>query len=122
MGKVDRTDIQSYLPVKPVILHILLALHGTESHGYAVIQTVRAQAGQGIQLSSGSFYRHFAWLIKRGLVAETSTRPRDADPRRGTYYRLTELGCEVLSAEGGRLQEVLEVIESKGILPDQQIA
>ena len=122
MGEDKRSTIEAYLPVKPVILQILLALHGTELHGYGVIQSVRTQSSGQLRLSNGAFYRHLAWLLKRGLVAESASRPRDADPRRGAHYRLTKLGEQVLSAEGGRIKGVLSVIESKGIQPDERIA
>ncbi len=122
MGDEKRSDIEAYLPVKPIILQILLALHGAESHGYGVIQSVRAQSRGQLRLSNGAFYRHLAWLLKRGIVAESASRPREADPRRGTHYRLTRLGERILSAEGGRIKEVLSVIESKGIQPDERLA
>jgi DNA-binding PadR family transcriptional regulator len=117
-----RSDIEAFLPLKPVVLQILLALHGAESHGYGVIQSVRTQSGGQVGLSNGAFYRHLAWLLKRELVAESTSRPEDADPRRGVYYRLTELGERVLSAEGGRIRDVLSAIESRGIQPDERIA
>ena len=41
---------------------------------------------------------------------------------RRTHYRLTRLGERILSAEGGRIKEVLSVIESKGIQPDERLA
>jgi hypothetical protein len=37
------------------------------------------------------------------LVAEAAGKPSDADPRRGTYYRLTKAGRDALEAERRRL-------------------
>lgn len=118
----DEPDIQSFLPVKPVILQILLALHGAERHGYGIIQRVEAQSGGTISLPTGAFYRHLAWLLERGLLEESPDRPVDADPRRGAYYRLRPLGEEVLAAEGGRMRDVLSVIEETGVIPEERTA
>ena len=117
-----RSDIEAYLPLKPAVVHILLAISGGASHGYGVIQSVREQTEGRPPLSNGAFYRHLSWLLERGLVAEVERPPRDADPRRGTHYRITELGDRVLSAEGGRMREVLAAIESKASPTDERIA
>ncbi|MDX1395174.1 MAG: PadR family transcriptional regulator [Gemmatimonadota bacterium] len=122
MPSSRRPDIESFLPLKPAILHILLALHGSARHGYGIIQRVETQSGGSVSLPTGAFYRHLAWLLEHGLLEESPDRPPDADPRRGSYYRLTALGERVLAAEGGRLQDVLSVIEETGVLPGERTA
>lgn len=122
MPSPRRPDIESFLPLKPPILHILLALHGSSRHGYGIIQRVEAQSGGTVTLPTGAFYRHLAWLLEHGLLEESPERPADADPRRGSYYRLTALGGRVLAAESGRLQDVLSVIEETGVLPEERSA
>lgn len=98
----DRTE--SHLPLKPVVFHILLALAEGDSHGYGVIQSVRERSDGRIHLETGGFYRHLRKLLEEGLVEESGYRPEDDDPRRGAYYRLTELGGAVLAAEWKRLE------------------
>lgn len=100
------TPPETFLPVKPVALQILLALGEGDCHGYGVVCAVRDRSGGQIQLETGPFYRHLKRLIDDGLVEETRT-PRDADPRRGAYYRLTRLGEDVIEAESRRLAEVV---------------
>ena len=122
MPTAGRPDIESFLPLKPPILHILLALHGAARHGYGIIQRVETQSGGTITLPTGAFYRHLAWLLQNGLLEESPDRPVDADTRRGSYYRLTPLGERVLAAEGGRMKDVLSVIEEAGVLPQHRTA
>jgi len=98
-------------PLKPAVFHILLALAGPPRHGYAVIQTVRQASGGGVRLNTASFYRHLGRLIGAGLVAEAGARPRDDDPRRGAYYRLTPAGRAALVAERERLADLLAIVD-----------
>lgn len=111
-GSADR-----HLPLKPAVLHILLALAEREAHGYAIMQTVRAQSGGRVRLATGPFYRHLQRLLHVGFVAESDRRPADDDPRRGAYYRLTPLGRAVLKAESRRLAGVVSLTEELGLLP-----
>jgi DNA-binding PadR family transcriptional regulator len=93
-------------PLKPAVFYILLALADEDRHGYAVMQTVRERSGGLVPLRTGSFYRHLSKLIDAGLVGELSRRPADADPRRGTHYRLTPRGQRLLAAEKQRLADL----------------
>jgi DNA-binding PadR family transcriptional regulator len=98
-------------PLKPAVFYILLALAERDSHGYAVMQAVRERSAGQVPLRTGSFYRHLAQLIDAGLVAETSGRPADHDPRRSAYYRITPRGQRVLAAERRRLAELIAAID-----------
>lgn len=122
MPSDSRPDIQSFLPLKPVILHILLALHGSARHGYGIIRRVETQSGGAISLPTGAFYRHLSWLLEHELLEQSPNRPSDVDPRRGAYYLLSALGERVLAAEGGRIQDVLSVIEKTGVIPEERTA
>lgn len=92
--------------MKPAYLHILLALADDERHGYAIMRAVAEQSGGAVTLRTGSFYRHLSRLIDDDWVAEAPT-PADADPRRGTYYRLTRQGREALETERRRLMSLI---------------
>ena len=94
-------------PLKPAVLHILLALADEDRHGYAIMQAVNEQSGGTVPLRTGSFYRHLSKLIDAGWVAETALRAAGDDPRRGTYYRLTARGREALDVERRRLVSLI---------------
>jgi DNA-binding PadR family transcriptional regulator len=93
-------------PLKPAVLYILLALADRDSHGYAVMQAVRQQSDGKIPLQTGSFYRHLGRLIDEGFVLE-APGPKSEDPRRGTHYRLTARGRQLLAAEQTRLSHLV---------------
>jgi DNA-binding PadR family transcriptional regulator len=99
-------------PLKPAVFHILLALAERESHGYAIMQAVRDQSGGHVPLRTGSFYRHLSTLIRDGLVAESSDRPKHDDPRRGAYYRLTAQGRNALAHERVRLSRLVAALDA----------
>jgi DNA-binding PadR family transcriptional regulator len=93
--------------LKPLALHILLALSDGESHGYGIMQAIREQSNGQVPVQTASFYRHLARLIDEGLAAESTARRESVDPRRGAYYRITASGRETLAAEKRRLSDLL---------------
>jgi DNA-binding PadR family transcriptional regulator len=97
-------------PLPPAPFHVLLALLSGPSHGYGILQVVREQSAGRVPLGTGSLYRHLSRLIDAGLVEETDAE-RGADPRRGTYYRLTALGRRVLAEERDRLAGLVRVLD-----------
>jgi DNA-binding PadR family transcriptional regulator len=97
-------------PLKPAVLHILLALSEKDSHGYGVMQAVRDQSGGRVPLRTGSFYRHLSKLIADGMVDEAPARRGADDPRRGAYYRLTPRGRQRLASERRRLADLVAVL------------
>lgn len=102
MSNMDMSE-----PLKPPVVHILLALADEDRHGYAIMQAVREQSHGTVPLRTGSFYRHLAHLIDLGWIREASERPVGDDPRRGAYYRLTPRGRDALTAERARLVDLL---------------
>ncbi len=111
---------EKQLPLKPVVFHILLALAEQQCHGYGVIQTVRERSEGRIRLETGPFYRHLKKLMDGRLVEESTTRPPDDDRRRGAYYRLTEFGRDVVTAEGKRLAGLVSVTRQLGLMPGRR--
>ena len=116
-------DISEFLPLKPVVYHILLALAERDAHGYAILQSVGERSHGAIQLETGPLYRHLHRLFESELIAEADrlVRPEGEDPRRRTYH-LTELGRRVLSAEAARLAELVEYSRSLHLLDHPQTA
>ena len=92
--------------LSPAALHILLALADRPSHGYAVMRRVREQSDGRVPLQTGSFYWHLTRLIEQGLIAEAPQRS-GGDSRRGSHYRLTPRGRQVLGRELTFLERLL---------------
>lgn len=101
-----KEDANSFLPLSPATLHILLSLAGEELHGYGIMQEVQRQSDGQYKLGPGTLYDNLQKLIERRLVEELGHRPGDDDPRR-RYYRLSSLGRGVLAAEISRLDSVV---------------
>lgn len=103
--------------MKPLALHILLALAERESHGYAVMQAIRERSAGQVPVQTASFYRHLGKLMDEGLVAEAPPRRVADDPRRGAYYRITPRGRQVLAAEKQRLTDLVAQINKVRMSP-----
>ncbi len=96
----------TFLPLRPVELHILLALADGDLHGYAIRQEAAKRSGGEVLLEPGTLYRALRRLLEDGLVAETRAA-RETDERRRTY-RLTDLGRRVAVAETERLAALVD--------------
>ena len=103
--------------LKPVALHILLALADRDNYGYAIMQAIRDQSAGDVPVQTASFYRHLAALIDEGLVAEATVRRPGDDPRRGVYYRLTPRGRQALAAEKRRLVDLVAQMSKVRLSP-----
>ena len=89
---------------------MLLALADGPAHGYAVMQGIRERSARTVAVSTGSFYRRLSAAIAEGLVEETAG-PKQDDPRRGAYYRLTAAGRRALSDERDRLAALVAAVD-----------
>jgi DNA-binding PadR family transcriptional regulator len=101
-----KKDSNSFLPLSPATLHILLALAGEDLHGYGIMQDVLRQSEGRYKLGPGTLYDNLQRLTDQGVVQEVVRRGGDDDPRR-RYYRLSSLGRSILSAEISRLEGVV---------------
>ena len=111
----------AFLPLKPPIFEILLALGEGRLHGYGILQAVRAQAGGSRRLETGPLYRQLRRLLEAGWIEELAEPPEGTpdDQRRTAYYDLTPLGRAVLRAEGARLAELVSQTRRLGFLPER---
>jgi DNA-binding PadR family transcriptional regulator len=108
------TDIQGFIPLKPQWFHIMLSLAGEEQHGYGIMQEVLNRTMGKVRLWPATLYGSIKRLIEAGLIEESDERPApELDDARRRYYRLTEVGRQVLDAECERLQELVRTIRVK---------
>jgi DNA-binding PadR family transcriptional regulator len=107
-----KDGVDSFLPLSPATLHILLSLAGEDLHGYGIMQEVARQSAGKYKLGPGTLYDNLQKLIARELVKELGPGPAEDDPRR-RYYRLTSLGRGVLAAETARLADVVREARSR---------
>jgi DNA-binding PadR family transcriptional regulator len=114
----DQNSVESMLPLQPTTFHILLSLADEDRHGYAIMTDVAGRTNGEIRLSVGTLYRSLQRMQEQGLIIETRTRPApEDDDERRRYYRITPLGRAVAQAEVARLQSLVKMARSCGVVP-----
>ena len=114
---IDRSEVESLLPLPPATFHILLALVDQERHGYAIIQDVEARTEGELRMSAGTLYRSVARMVEQGLIAEVTKRPAaKVDDERRRYYGITTFGTAVARAEAQRLAQLVKLARASGLV------
>jgi len=110
-------DPATLLPLTSVMFHVLLSLSDADRHGYGILKEIEARTGGEVTLSTGTLYGVIKRALSDGLIAESRRRPPAVeDDERRRYYRLTELGRQVVNAEAKRLQQLVASAWAKRIL------
>ena len=103
--------------LRPVEFHILLSLAAGERHGYGIIQDIQ-ERGDAPVPDVGTMYRALARMVEGGLIEAAARRPAaDAGDERRNYYRITEAGRRVATAEARRLESLTRAARLGGLLP-----
>jgi DNA-binding PadR family transcriptional regulator len=114
----DKLDPESLLPLRPSVFHILLALCDGDLHGYGIMQEVAEHSGGQIKLGPGTLYGAIKRLLSDRLIVEADERPDPhLDDERRRYYRLTDLGQQVLKAEARRISRMVSVAQRRRLIP-----
>jgi len=116
MPRATRPD--ELLPLTPPVFHLLVALSEGERHGYALMRQVAADTDGALQLGPGTLYGCLQRMLEAGLIAESGRR---ADPllddERRRYYRISDFGTRVVTAEAKRLAAAVTVARARRLLP-----
>ncbi len=109
-------DPGALLPLRPAVLHILLAVADGERHGYGIMREVEERTGGETRLGPGTLYGSIKRMLADGLIEESEERPDPAlDDSRRRYYRITDFGRRVVGAEAERLQSLVSTARAKKI-------
>ena len=113
---MTNAKIEAELPLTPLSYHILLALGSGEMHGYGVLKEIERQTEGSMKPATGALYLAAKRLVDTGLIEESDARPDpEMDDRRRRYYRLTDYGREVASAETARLAVLVGIANQMGL-------
>ncbi|MEU7973293.1 helix-turn-helix transcriptional regulator [Micromonospora sp. NPDC049089] len=93
-------------PLREPTFLILTALAREPMHGYGITSDVAALSGGRLALRPGTLYGALDRLADEGLVERD--REEVVEGRLRRYYRLTEVGRSVLTAETERLRRNVE--------------
>jgi DNA-binding PadR family transcriptional regulator len=116
-------DPQALLPLTAPVFHILVALAAEERHGYAIMQDVAQQTDGKLQLGPGTLYGCLKRMLAARLVEESDERPDPAlDDERRRYYRMTDLGRQVVRAEAQRLAGAVGAARARQLLSPAKAA
>jgi DNA-binding PadR family transcriptional regulator len=102
-------DPGSVLPLSAAVFSILLALAGSEKHGYAIMKEASRPEGGGVTMGPGTLYGSLDRMMHNGMVEETGF----TDNERRRYYRLTKFGQGVFNAEAARLGRMMSMVKRK---------
>jgi len=101
-------SVEPLLPLKPKVLHILLAVADGPRHGYSIMQEVAERTDGQVRLWPAALYGLLRELEKIDLIVESDKRPAaDEDDERRRYFALTAHGKRVLDAEVRRLEAIV---------------
>jgi DNA-binding PadR family transcriptional regulator len=116
---LSRHEVESLLPLKPLVFQVLLALSDEDRHGWSLVREVQ-QRGGFTRLMPGNFYRTLRTMLADGLIADSRRRPASkdgaADDERRRYFRLTPLGARAAAAEARRLEAAVLEARAKRLL------
>lgn len=107
---MSRPEVDALLPLSTPVLHVLLALGHGQLHGYAIVQAIEEKTDGVATILPGTLYATLHRMLEGGLI-EGADSPHDAadEDRRRRYYRITELGREVMAAEAERMSVLVDL-------------
>lgn len=110
-------DVAALLPLTPLSFQILLALADGERHGYGIMKEIDRRTKGRMTPATGPLYLAAQRLMENGLIAESKKRPApELDDQRRKYYKLTEFGRRVATAEAERMAQLLDVALEKQLV------
>ena len=110
-------SVERMLPLKPKVLHILLAVADGPRHGYNIMQEVGERTDGKVRLWPAAMYGLLRELEKADFIVESDNRPAAGqDDERRRYFALTPLGKRVLEAEVRRLEAIIDHARSSRAL------
>jgi DNA-binding PadR family transcriptional regulator len=111
-----RPDVRT-APLRPAVLHILLALSERDLHGLGIADEIERASEGVLELGPGTLYRSLSEMVEAGLILGVTAPNGEADPRR-KYYRLSTAGRSLLAEETARLQRLVDTARERKVLPD----
>lgn len=108
-----------FLPLKPVWLHLLLAMASGHRHGYAMRKEVERRTEGRLKIWPPTLYRGLAGLMEAGLVEDDPGGPTSDGDRERKLYCITPLGQRVLAAELRRLEALVQEARTLEIISDR---
>jgi len=113
---MSESEVDQLLPLKPVWLHLLLAMASGHRHGYAMRQDVDRRTGGQIKIWPATLYRGLTGLMDEGLVEEDPDASGGDGDRERKLYRITPRGRQALAAEMRRMEALVQEARSLDLI------
>lgn len=94
---------------------ILIALTKGERHGYGIMKEIGNMTNDDYWVSPGTLYRSIDQMVEDRLIEEVTEMPNE-DNKRRRKYRITDQGRYEVQSELMRMEKLLEVARSRGLL------
>lgn len=94
------------IPLTEAFYYILVALYGSPSHGYGIMQEVERMSLGRVTIGAGTLYTALNTLLKKKWIAGIGSGGGN-DTRR-KMYAITESGRQTLLAEMDRLELMIK--------------
>lgn len=114
---MNERNARDLIPLTPATFHMLLSLASGPMHGYGIKREVEDRTDGVVELGAGTLYAGIRRMVRDGLIAETDAPP-DAEEDSGSrwrFYRITDLGTDVLAAETARLEA--DLVAARAVVP-----
>jgi DNA-binding PadR family transcriptional regulator len=115
---VPSRDARQFLPLKPLVYEILLALCDGERHGWSLVRDIQARPGSPRVLPA-NFYRTLRGMLADGLIEAAAPRlehAQDGDDERRRYFRIAPLGLSAARLEARRLKDLVGDARARRLL------
>lgn len=89
---------------------ILKTLQWGPQHGYGIVQALRLQSGEVLQVETGSLYPALHRLERQRWV-QSAWRQTETK-QRARYYRITAKGKKQLASETSRWEQMVDAISA----------
>ena len=87
---------------------LLRTLQWGPSHGYGIVQALRTQSGEALQVETGSLYPALHRLERQGWVQ--SEWKQTESNQRARFYSITRTGKDQLASDLSRWRQMVDVI------------
>lgn len=120
MTNLPKQTVDSFLPLRPAVFHLLLGLSHGVGHGYGLKLAAEERTGGVVRLGPGTLYESLQRMEQRSLIEEAPTPPSEVNQRSDRrYYRITKLGRSVLRAELRQMEAALAEARRASLLDSQ---
>lgn len=110
-------DPHDFVPLSELSLQVLLSLGGGPAHGYAIGKAIEKRTDNTLNPTTGALYQALKRLRDDGLLEPAPEETERARDSRRRYFRLTELGREVVALEAERLERLLILARANKLYP-----